>query len=333
LVLDSVLEAVDAHTDAHIWDHVLGQNGILKNHTRILVTHAVHHLSEVDRICYLEGGRLAQIGTHEELLSREGLYQRLIVEFANLSTEKRNGSPRKYAAPKEVTVSSESDEADGTLVQSEAVGYGRVSGKTYSLFFSYAGIHRLIILVCMTYFTRGLQIGGQFWLSHWINSDDAAQSRKSAFYIGIYSIFPIATAILGPTLVALAGTYVILPATTIVYDKMVNRVLRAPLSWFHTTPTARITNRLTSDSSNLDYQVVGLLGETPPTEARLSSIDIHSYSSLCLHDDERRNNRISHRHEGVSARIYSHPGADVLFHIHLLHCNIACSPQVRCWSH
>jgi len=37
--LDDPLSAVDAHVGAHIFEKVIGSNGLLKNKTRILVTH------------------------------------------------------------------------------------------------------------------------------------------------------------------------------------------------------------------------------------------------------------------------------------------------------
>ncbi|OQV17380.1 putative Canalicular multispecific organic anion transporter 2 [Hypsibius exemplaris] len=43
-ILDDPLSAVDAHVGKHIFENVIGPNGVLKNKTRILVTHGIGFL-------------------------------------------------------------------------------------------------------------------------------------------------------------------------------------------------------------------------------------------------------------------------------------------------
>ena len=53
-LLDDPLSAVDAHVGQHIFGHVIGPTGLLKNKTRILVTHGVKYLPIVDRIVVMK---------------------------------------------------------------------------------------------------------------------------------------------------------------------------------------------------------------------------------------------------------------------------------------
>lgn len=46
--------------------------------TRVLVTHGITYLPRVDRIVVLDGGRVSEIGTYEQLISRDGAFAEFI---------------------------------------------------------------------------------------------------------------------------------------------------------------------------------------------------------------------------------------------------------------
>jgi len=74
LIFDDSMSAVDTETDAAIRKALLSMrhDGIT-----FIISHRITTLCEADRIIVLDGGRLVQEGTHEELLRCEGLYQRI----------------------------------------------------------------------------------------------------------------------------------------------------------------------------------------------------------------------------------------------------------------
>jgi ATP-binding cassette subfamily B protein len=74
LIFDDSLSAVDTETDTAI-RKALSQRD--KSTTTFIISHRITTLSEADFILVLDEGQVAQIGTHQELISQEGLYKRI----------------------------------------------------------------------------------------------------------------------------------------------------------------------------------------------------------------------------------------------------------------
>ncbi|KAG0219662.1 Canalicular multispecific organic anion transporter 2, partial [Actinomortierella wolfii] len=81
-LLDDPLSAVDAHVDQHLWENLIGPEGFLKDKTRVLVTHGIHHLKHVDQIVTLKGGMISETGQYKELLSHRKEFYQLIKEYS-----------------------------------------------------------------------------------------------------------------------------------------------------------------------------------------------------------------------------------------------------------
>ena len=76
LVFDDALSAVDTETEEKILTELLEYR---KGKTSIIVSHRVSTLSTADRIIVLDGGRVVQEGTHEELMCEEGFYREVYI--------------------------------------------------------------------------------------------------------------------------------------------------------------------------------------------------------------------------------------------------------------
>uniref|UniRef100_A0A914EEQ2 Multidrug resistance-associated protein 1 n=1 Tax=Acrobeloides nanus TaxID=290746 RepID=A0A914EEQ2_9BILA len=81
-LLDDPLSAVDSHVGAQLFENVIGPNGLLKNKTRILVTHELSYLKYTDRIIIMDGGRIVNEGSYAELM-KSGAFEQLIEECKN----------------------------------------------------------------------------------------------------------------------------------------------------------------------------------------------------------------------------------------------------------
>uniref|UniRef100_A0A8C1QWV6 ABC-type glutathione-S-conjugate transporter n=1 Tax=Cyprinus carpio TaxID=7962 RepID=A0A8C1QWV6_CYPCA len=82
-LLDDPLSAVDAHVGQHIFNKVIGPRGILRDKTRILVTHGMSFLPQADLILVLVDGEISERGSYQELLNRNGAFADFIHTFAS----------------------------------------------------------------------------------------------------------------------------------------------------------------------------------------------------------------------------------------------------------
>lgn len=81
LLLDDTLSAVDAQTEKKILENL---RSVFKNRSCIVISHRLSAIKEADEILFIDGGRITERGTHDELMALDGGYAHMV----RLQTEK-----------------------------------------------------------------------------------------------------------------------------------------------------------------------------------------------------------------------------------------------------
>ena len=74
LILDEASSSIDTETEELIQQAI---KKITKGRTSIIIAHRLSTIKNADQILVLDKGRVAEVGTHQELLSRNNIYSKL----------------------------------------------------------------------------------------------------------------------------------------------------------------------------------------------------------------------------------------------------------------
>jgi len=74
LILDDALASVDTYTEERILDEL---RTIMQGRTTIFISHRISTVRHADQIAVLVAGQIAELGTHEQLLAKNGYYASL----------------------------------------------------------------------------------------------------------------------------------------------------------------------------------------------------------------------------------------------------------------
>ena len=77
LILYDATSAIDMETEALIQDAL---RRVMENRTTFIIAHRISSVRRADQIIVLDKGRIAERGTHAELLARHGLYEQMYLD-------------------------------------------------------------------------------------------------------------------------------------------------------------------------------------------------------------------------------------------------------------
>uniref|UniRef100_A0A4W5R8N7 ABC-type glutathione-S-conjugate transporter n=1 Tax=Hucho hucho TaxID=62062 RepID=A0A4W5R8N7_9TELE len=264
-LLDDPLSAVDSHVAKHIFDHVIGPEGALQGKTRILVTHGISFLPQVNNIVVLVEGRVSEMGSYQELLQQNGAFAEFLRNYSledivedeatgdlenprSKSVRRRLCSERKHAEPDPEKKLPKVEK----LIQAETTETGRVKSKVFWEYVKAVG-PLLTLFICFLYGCQNAAaIGANVWLSQWTN--DAAQNMTQeniSMRVGVYAALGIAQGIL-----VMVSSFTLamgnIGAARKLHYALLDNKFHTPQSFFDTTPIGRVINRFSKDIYVID---------------------------------------------------------------------------------
>ncbi|XP_027755076.1 multidrug resistance-associated protein 7 [Empidonax traillii] len=304
-LLDDPLAAVDADVANHLMQKCI--LGVLKHKTRILCTHRTEFLEKADALLLIDNGRIVKTGTPADILPLVEAFPKC----KDMDKKRKNKAPDEQGQEEGIETEKEESTQNNNLIQKEEEKKeGAVAFQVYKAYWLAVGTWLALSILFSLLLMQASRNISDWWLSYWISSISQTANTSvmvcSAslpspelllfsiaglvfpiqaldttpvpsngsvdvnFYLMVYgsiaganSLFTIFRAFLFAY-----GTF---RAATVIHDRLLERALKATVTFFDTTPTGRILNRFSSDlycvDENLPFflniflaNIFGLLG-------------------------------------------------------------------------
>ncbi|XGW29325.1 hypothetical protein V3C99_008832 [Haemonchus contortus] len=279
-LLDDPLSAVDAHVGRHIFEKVLGPDGLLRNKTRILVTHRLSYIKIADEILVLRDGGIIENGRYDELMKQRGAFYKFVEEYKSSTESEENDDNGSIGDSASINIEKSTDDVDisddlsdsgrktsksvttspftmksgkGELIKKEGVETGQVKLSVYRLYMKAGTYWKCFLFFFFLGAFQLFQTLRSFWLSAWSDDYDGQHKQKMAtgWRLGIYgTLGTVESLSFLSSLVFLA--FAGLSASYNLHFPLLHNLLRSPMSFFDTTPLGRILNRCAKDIEVVD---------------------------------------------------------------------------------
>lgn len=276
-LLDDPLSAVDAKV-GNILFYKCIKDGLLRDKTRILVTHQLAIVPYVDHVVVLRNGRVSEQGTYAELMSKMTAFSEMMDRFIHEEEQAAVTAATTVAA-----VESELDEdlseleessldettffeENSTGIRIDPVKPTGIEAKTvvatkrptgmYQVYIKAAGgLLVALLTVFVISANEFFRAGNDLWLTVWMNkNDEAFIPADQALYKWIYAGFAF-----GLMLFTWACVFTFsfsgYAASKLLHNTAVEQLFRSPIGFFEATPIGRIVNRFSRDMEVIDTQL------------------------------------------------------------------------------
>ncbi|MEE6497514.1 hypothetical protein FKM82_002762 [Ascaphus truei] len=291
-LLDDPLSAVDAHVGRHIFDKVIGPKGLLKDKTRLLVTHGVSYLPQMDTIIVMIDGKITEIGSYQDLLEQDGAFAEFLRTYANAEQNKEQEDPQtpvsaeekhlengvlvndkseklfhrqlssSSEANKSLHVNSTSDlqksgaeKEDWKLTEADKAQTGGVKMVVFWEYLKAIGLVLTFLSIFLFLCNHVSSLASNYWLSLW--TDDRVingTQQNTKMRLGVYGALGISQgiAVFGYSTTVSVGGVL---ASRYLHMDLLHNVLRFPMSFFERTPSGNLVNRFSKEIDTIDSTI------------------------------------------------------------------------------
>ncbi|XP_025194322.1 probable multidrug resistance-associated protein lethal(2)03659 isoform X2 [Melanaphis sacchari] len=281
-LFDDPLSAVDVRVGKHLFEKCIGS--YLKEKTCIIVTHQVHHLSEVDQIVLMDNGKIVIEGSYQDIQTSIFDFAKVLRPLKDITIENeieindknninvderlissQTGSNESVLSSKFKALTQKSNEKSKYQSKNVLISYITASGSSYNIFWGF--------FLC--FLTLVLTVGGDYWLSFWVNqeiyksyntmnkienstSESHGPSNLSLwlnnyheYYVIIYAMLMI---LLIVSVVIRSAIFVKITtkASINLHNQMFHSLIRTTMFFFNTNSSGKIMNRFSKDLGAVD---------------------------------------------------------------------------------
>ncbi|KAH8370754.1 hypothetical protein KR093_004890, partial [Drosophila rubida] len=259
-LFDDPLAAVDSRVGKLLMDKCF--NRFLGDKLRILVTHHVQLLQQVDHLLLLESGRITQQGSYAQL--RDVIEKHAAPDLEAIEADKQQlqrvlSQVDRNSKQFQDTATSASEQQSPEQAFAEGQGQGAVSYDTYKAYFQALGAPSLVCLVLVLFvFARACQAVMDIFISRWATLEENRDydtieefEATRASMVTWYSVLLLCT--LALYLLRTFGFFLLcLRISLRLHNLLFAGIIRARMFFFNTNPSGRVLNRFSSDIENVD---------------------------------------------------------------------------------
>ncbi|NWY57630.1 MRP7 protein, partial [Chionis minor] len=283
-LLDDPLAAVDADVANHLMQKCI--LGVLKHKTRILCTHRTEFLEKADAVLLIDHGRIVKTGTPTDILPLMEAFPKFKDMDKKWKDKGLYLASLRGQEEAIETEAEESTQSNHLIHREEEKKEGAVAFKVYKAYWQAVGSCLALSILFSLLLMQASRNISDWWLSHWISSISQTANTSvmvcSAsppspdlllfsifgltspiqaldttpvpsngsldvnFYLIVYGSIAGANSLF-TILRAFLFAYGSIRAATVIHNRLLQRALKATVTFFDTTPTGRILNRFSSD--------------------------------------------------------------------------------------
>nr|XP_019958522.1 PREDICTED: multidrug resistance-associated protein 1-like isoform X1 [Paralichthys olivaceus] len=296
-LLDDPLSAVDAHVGKHIFDQVIGQKGLLKDKTRVLVTHGLSYLPQVDLIIVMVDGEVTEMGSYQQLMATEGAFAEFLQTYSAVDHAQNNESVTKSGTDKlenncttahfgsmsdvsklsqrgkELSKKAKNPEV-GKLTEADKASKGRVNLSVFWAYLKAIGVLLSCISLLLFLAHHLVSLLSNYWLSLWTDDPVVNGTQPDRLMrLGVYGALGLSQgmAVFGYSLSMSIGGIL---ASRCLHQSLLYDVLRSPMSFFERTPSGNLVNRFSKEMDTIDSVI--------PSIAKMFMGSMFSVMAACV---------------------------------------------------
>ncbi|MCI4384808.1 hypothetical protein PGIGA_G00042930 [Pangasianodon gigas] len=257
--------------------------------TRVLVTHGLSFLPQVDLILVMEDGQITEAGSYTELLGRHAAFAEFLRSHTNAEQEEEsevgdttprktleNGGPAALLRQSQVSLTAagtmkqktESNDVKeqktkptdaAKLTEADKAKTGRVKLAVFWEYMKAIGVSLSIFSIFLFLAHHVASLGSNYWLSLWTDDPviNGTQPNRD-MRLGVYGALGLTQgiAVFSYSISVSVGGIL---ASRYLHETMLYNVLRSPMSFFERTPSGNLVNRFSKETDTIDSVIPSII--------------------------------------------------------------------------